>query len=115
FATSWNPDADGTVDALTVAGAVVYAGGVFGSIGGQPRLRLAALDASTGAATAWNPAVRQGSVQALAVAGSTVYVGGAFAGVGGATRANIGAVDVTSGAATAWNPGADAMVRTLAV
>jgi len=39
------------------AGGTVYAGGSFTAIGGQPRNRLAALDAATGTATAWDPNV----------------------------------------------------------
>ena len=38
-----------------VSGSTVYAGGDFTSIGGQTRNYIAALDATTGAATAWNP------------------------------------------------------------
>jgi hypothetical protein len=33
----------------------VYAGGGFGSIGGQLRSNIAAIDASSGAATSWDP------------------------------------------------------------
>mgnify|MGYP003694047973 CR=1 FL=1 len=44
-----------TVSALAVSGSTVYAGGAFTSIGGQARNHIAALDATTGAATAWNP------------------------------------------------------------
>ena len=65
--------------ALALAGSTVYAGGEFGTIGGQPRRSLAALDAQTGAVSSWDAAL-DGSVYALAVKGSTLYAG-TYAGV----------------------------------
>lgn len=59
--------------------------GAFSTIGGQPRARLAALDATTGLATAWDPGSNN-PVLALAVSGSTVYAGGAFTTIGGKVR-----------------------------
>jgi len=108
-ATAWNPNAGGyspRVFALAVSGSTVYAGGGFGSIGGQPRNGIAALDATTtGTATSWNPD-KEGSVFALAVSGSTVYVGGDFTSIGGQPRNNIAALDTATGDATVWNPNA---------
>ena len=40
--------------ALAVSGTKVYAGGIFTTIGDQTRKYIAALDAATGLATAWN-------------------------------------------------------------
>lgn len=84
-ATSFNPDAsgdnsDGAVNALAVDGSIVYVGGDFQRIGGQPRNLLAALNASDGSATDFNPNGAEGySVQALAVASDgTLYAGGSF-------------------------------------
>ena len=45
----------GDIEALAVSGSTVYAGGDFSSIGGQARNDLAALDASSGLATTWDP------------------------------------------------------------
>ncbi len=78
------------------------------------RNRLAAVDATTGSATAWDPNLNS-IVNALAVSGSTVYVGGGFNNVGGATRSRLAAVDATTGSATAWNPNASGAVYALAV
>jgi hypothetical protein len=95
-ATAWNPDAGGAsftgVFALAVSGSTVYVGGDFTSIGGQTRNCIAALDAATGVATAWNPNAA-GRVLALAVSGSTVYAGGGFAHVGGETRKSFAQFD----------------------
>ena len=44
-----------------------------------PKLQVFALDAATGLATGWNPAVNANVIFALAVGGGTVYVGGEIA------------------------------------
>ena len=121
-ATAWNPDASLGADvefgadvyALAVSGSTVYAGGRFSSIGGRARNNIAALDASTGEATVWNPSAG-GSVYRLAVSGSTVYAGGNFSSIGGVVRNNIAALDANTGRATTWNPNASAVVSTLAL
>ena len=89
-------------------------GGGFTSIGGRHRSGLAALVATTGAATAWNPN-SGGGVFALALSSSTVYASGAFDSIGGHARASIAAVDATTGALAAFNPSADDSVYALAV
>jgi hypothetical protein len=104
-------------------GNTVYAAGggfqgSFTTIGGQPRNNIAALDATSGLATSWNPNAN-GGVSALAVSGNTVYAGVSFAGgfttIGGQPRNNIAALDATSGLATSWNPNANDAVVTLVV
>ena len=119
-ATDWNPDPEGgaylgIVRTLAVTGSTVYAGGNFASIGGQPRHNLAALDATTGAATDWDPdptggtfveqnGILLGETDALATSAGTVYVGGDFTTIGGQPRNNLAAIDATTGTATDWNP-----------
>ena len=117
---SWNPDVDATVHSLAVAGSTVYIGGDFGAVGGAggaTRSNAAAVDATTGAATGWDPSVTGGSgvVFSLAVSGSTVYLGGLFTTVGATPRNNVAAVDATTGTATSWNPNVDSTVQALAV
>ncbi len=93
-ATSWNPNAKGGwVNALAVSGSVVYAGGAFAginSIGGQMRNGIAALDATTGAATSWNPNP-DNSVNSIALSFSnaTVYFGGSFTRVSNYMSSNL--------------------------
>lgn len=84
--TDWDPnprnavDANDYVNAIAVDGATVYVGGYFNAIGGQPRSMLAALNASDGSATAFNPNASGGNaVFALALdADGTLYAGGSF-------------------------------------
>ena len=116
LATAWNPGAGGSVRsvlALALSGNVVYAGGVFAAVGGQVRNHLAALDATSGLATLWNP-LADTSVLAIAAKGGVVYVGGRFTTIGGQARNRIAALDTTSGLATAWNPDADGDVYSVA-
>ncbi|MFN0157648.1 MAG: choice-of-anchor D domain-containing protein [Bacteroidota bacterium] len=113
--TTFNPIATGAVHAILNGSGVIYLGGEFDALlGGQiPRLRLAAVDPTSGGATPWDPSA-DGDVFALALSGSTVYIGGAFLNVGSQQRQGLAAVDA-SGALTFWNPGANAAVLTMTV
>jgi len=117
--TSWAPEPydltyPGWVYSLVVSGDVVYAGGLFTNIGGQPRGYLAAVDKNTAAATPWNPNA-SAYVSAIAVAGGLVYAAGDFTSIGGQARNRIAALDARTGAATAWDPDANRNVHALAV
>ncbi|MCX7019414.1 MAG: fibronectin type III domain-containing protein [Candidatus Sumerlaeota bacterium] len=113
---------DGTVNAIVRTADKVYIGGTFHNVGPSggtwtPRNHIAALDASTGAATAWDPNAND-LVRALAVSGdgSTVYAGGSFSNIGGQTRNYIAALNASTGnAITTWNPNANSIVYALAV
>jgi hypothetical protein len=109
LATAWDPGADALysfyVHALVVSGSTVYAGGHFNAMGGQPRENLAALDVTTGLATAWNPGA-DADVWTLVADASTVYAGGYFSTIGGQSRSRLAALDATTGLATSWDPAA---------
>jgi hypothetical protein len=65
---------------------------------------VAAVDATTGTATSWDPNA-DNEVDALAVSGSTVYLGGSFGSINGSlARNHVAAVDATTGTATSWDP-----------
>ena len=78
---------------MAVSGSTVYAGGRFTGIGGQWRENLAALDASTGNATPWNPDASPRQLLAVTVSGLTLYVGGEFTSIGGQRRAGFAQFD----------------------
>jgi hypothetical protein len=114
---AWNAGiVGGTINAICVSGGRVYIGGLFLSVAGSIRQSIAALNASDGSLTAWNPG-QGGPVSALAISGSTIYVGGNFTSIGGAARNRIAALDTTinTNNATPWNPDANGQVFALAL
>jgi Leucine-rich repeat (LRR) protein len=116
-ATAWNPGSGAitNINAIVVSGGVVYVGGLFTNIGGQPRSNIAAIDAA-GTALPWNPNA-DNEVTTLLVngAGTTVYAGGTFTNIGGQPRNRIAEVTIPGGAATAWNPNANGAVLCMAL
>ena len=118
LATSWNPNTDGSgltnILSLAINDTTVYVGGEFNSIGGQLRGNLAALDATTGLVTSWNPNASAG-VLSLAVNGAMVYAGGKFSSIGGQTRNRIAALDAVTGLATNWNPNVNKSINSIVV
>jgi hypothetical protein len=52
---AWNPGTNGPVYALAVNGSVVYVGGAFQTVGVEVRNNIAAVDATSGGPTSWNP------------------------------------------------------------
>jgi WD40 repeat protein len=101
--TDWNPDSNGNVYTLAAGSDVVYVGGMFSSVGGQARSKLAAV-ATDGTVTSWNPSVyAYGWVETLALSGNTIFVGGDFSSIAGQARKNLAAVD-SGGALLPWAP-----------
>ncbi len=104
-----DPTMPGIVSALALSNGVLYAGGRFTTIGGQPRTAVAALNPVTGAAEAWNPALGidpnfgPAEVDTLAVSGGVVYIGGRFTSAGGTGDVAIGGFDAVTGQLV-WNP-----------
>ncbi len=118
---TWNPNANGDVDAIAVADNIVYVGGAFTNIGAQTRWGIAALDATTGTLLPWNPSAfnsftpnSPGTVRAILVRGANIFVGGAFISIGGQNRNNIAAIDANTGLATGWLTGSNRPVYAIA-
>jgi hypothetical protein len=110
---AWDPNVNGTVNAMFLSGGKIYLGGSFSQVGGQVRNNLAAVDATTGAVVAgWNPNANS-SVNAMDGASGNIYVGGGFTTVAGVSRLHIAALDVTTGVASIWQPNPDGDVYAL--
>lgn len=78
--TAWGVPSE--VKALALQDSLLYVGGAFATMSGQPRICLAAVDTLTGFATAWDPGL-DGYVWSLATSGNTLFVGGGFSRAGG--------------------------------
>lgn len=111
--TNWNPVLSvgqcggGEKQTVLQTADKVYVGGCFTTVGGTPRVAVAATDRETGALDLnFDASVAPGDVRSLAVSGSRLYLGGAFTTVGGQSRNWIAAVDKATGALdTNWNSG----------
>lgn len=117
-ATAWNPDptqwdiVDPRIRALALADSVLCVGGSFASIGGQPRICLAAVDTATGLATDWDPGL-DGLVWSLASDENTVYVGGGFTRAGGLPSTGLAAFSLSEPPQPAPGPVSFALAQSI--
>jgi uncharacterized delta-60 repeat protein len=129
LADSFDPNASGTVHGnLTIVNSItvqadgkILAGGVFASIGGQPRRHIARLDAVTGLADAFDPNAN-GTVLAITMQpdGKILVVGNFDTSqgqitIGGQTRNYVARLDPATGAADSFNPNSSNTVRSIAL
>lgn len=110
----WAPNPDGEVWALTLEGQTLFLGGDFGSIGGLPRGRVAAIDVATGVPLPFRCDADQ-RVDALLLGDGKLYLGGWFSELGGVSRAHAAAVDPLTGEVAAWQVNLDGEVDALAI
>ncbi|RME16975.1 MAG: hypothetical protein D6797_03460 [Bdellovibrio sp.] len=119
---SFNPDANSSVFALKLdsASGTLYMGGYFTTLNGGTATRhyLASVNATTGAATSFNPDLDGPVVQAIVLdtANNVVYAGGTFTSVNGGSvsRNNIAAFDITtSSALSSFDPNSQGTIYTL--
>jgi trimeric autotransporter adhesin len=110
-ATAWNARlgagaATGYVCVMAASADLVYIGGDFTSVGGSERAGLAAVDATTGAASAFAETrpLLGSAVYTLGLSGDTLWVGGEFAVYGGVARPGTAAVNLRSGQVLDWAP-----------
>lgn len=86
--TDWNPApvkwylSTPRVLAMALQDSLLWVGGNFSAIGGEPRLCLAVVDTVTGMAVDWDPQAND-LVWSLASSGNSVFVGGGFTRAGG--------------------------------
>jgi hypothetical protein len=103
---------------MKLCGKTLYVAGAFHTVGGEPRRGIAALDATTGLATPWDPGVDAAlsrPIWAMTMLHGTLYVGGNFYGIGGEARRHLAAVDSASGRVTPWNPDVNDIVTGIEV
>ena len=90
LADSFDPNANGFdpfVDAIAVqADGKILAGGYFDTIGGQPRNRIARLDATTGLADSFDPNADEHVFSIAVQADGKILAGGNFSTIGGQPR-----------------------------
>lgn len=98
------PETNGDVYSISVDSdqSIVYIGGLFTEVGGQPRENVAAIDAISGEVLPWNPGTNDGILTVVAK-GNVIYLGGIFTEVAGIPRNRAAAVD-PAGTLLAWNP-----------
>lgn len=86
----WGSMGDGNVQAVTLVGTTVYAGGHFLRMNGADRRKLAAFDYTTGAMTPWAPSLDSPlGVWALCPSTNGVWAGGDFTTVNGRSQPHI--------------------------
>lgn len=106
------PNAQVLAMALDQTNGVLYIGGDFTEVSGQPRQRLAAIDIATGALTSWAPAANL-AVRAIIARGDSVIVGGSFTEANGQPRMRLAAFHRTTAILSAWAPSANSNVHCL--
>lgn len=113
---TFDPRPDKPVHALlpSADGTKLYIGGLFTTVAGKGRQRLARVDAATGLPDTFNPKV-DAEVMKLALTGDSLFVGGRFSAVGGLPRTNLARIEVTTGAVRPMNLSVNGAVRSLDV
>ena len=118
--TSWSPTLNGRVYALAASpdDSLLYVGGSFTQVNGQPYQHLVAFDLATGQISPELPPTQiSGTVKAITQVGSDLYIGGSFSKVGGQSHQRLAKLSPDSGGRLAvnssWDAGADGDVRDL--
>lgn len=92
----------GSVYTLAISGNELLVGGLFDSISGVYRKKLAGVELSTGNVTSWAP-IPDRQVWDIEVSDSTIYIAGDFLNIGGNARQKLASFD-QNGNLLNWNP-----------
>lgn len=110
--TAWHPRLSqkgarpSSVSTVVTSKRAVYIAGTFDTVEGRRRAGLAALRATTGGATPWNPK-HDGVAVPLAAVPGHVFLAGNFTTIDGQPRRHLASVHDVTGRVTAWNPRPD--------
>jgi len=118
--TAFDPNANQTGYATVFAIALqtdgkILVGGLFTSIGGQPRNNIARLEATTGLADSFDPNANDYVLSIALQADGKILAGGGFSSIGGQARIGIARLDATTGLADSFDPNALGEVDTIVV
>jgi uncharacterized delta-60 repeat protein len=113
--TTWNPAPNGPIGVLWIDGAgMLYVGGFFTSIAGQPRTNLARFDASGVLDPNFHPSVNNGVNAITPGLPGTVCIGGIFTQIGTATHHRLACLsDIDGSDVTTFVPDFDGTVVSL--
>ena len=112
----WAPDADGAVNAITIAGNAVFVVGAFNHINHIGRQHLAAVGAANGRVLRGFSHAIEGPVFALAAGNGRLYIGGRVLSVDRRERGGAAAFSLTTGALLdEWQPETDGRIESIAV
>jgi Domain of unknown function (DUF5122) beta-propeller len=89
----------------------VYIGGTFTQVGGQTRLRFAAIDANSGSLLAWNPSFNN-DISSLSLYKGMLYVGGSFTSAAGQSRKGLAKFNASTKTITSWSPPIGKVIQT---
>lgn len=114
--STWDPDANGPVEAIVALPYETYVGGSFSTIGGQSRSFIAKLDPNGAAITGWAPQPNA-PVTALAIDqnNNRLLFGGSFTQVDSLSRGKGASVNLESGDLDSWDPNFNGNVEAIAV
>lgn len=112
-ATAWQPNANNSVFTMALRTrttapftTTIFAAGLFSSMGFSDRSRVAELNPTTGAVTAWNPPVFDNSgyqVTSIVPMDPFIFVGGSYYSLGGQSRTGLCALYNDTGQLSGWN------------
>jgi uncharacterized delta-60 repeat protein len=106
----------GTVYSIALqADGKILVGGIFASIGGQPRQNIARLDPATGLADSFDPGANEVVYSIALQTDSKILVGGAFTNIGAQPRNHLARLDPTTGAADSFNPNPNQAIETIVI
>jgi hypothetical protein len=111
---AWNPDANNSIEAMTVSGNVLYVGGTFTQISGQTQARLASFDLPAGSIRSWAPNP-SATVYSMGAQGGQLMIGGDFQALLSESRSRLLALRGGNFELLPWDPAPNGTVNKLLV